>query len=254
MSLKLNKVEEKIQLEAIANDERRLSKVLAPDSKARGRGAKGFSSVLGDIYFELGTAYYQQERENKTIREYLALAGHYLTEKSAYPSEPATVPTEFEKALALAVCFGTKEDVAKALSVSNDYIFTPTDDEMRRHYQLSMDYLHFVRAYLSSSTVDLNKVEAAIKSCKEANAWKLDAVQTHAKLTAIAAIVKSDAAKWNSALSILVAEHKEESIRGGYQRLNLAFIALPALLLAKLGIAKTMTCSVSSPYLPLSLL
>ena len=235
--------------------EKSLAEMLAPGSKARQRSPKAFAHAVGSAYFDVATAYYQQGREPKKTVDGLALASHYLMEEVALPpSQAGRRPSEFERTLALTVCFGSPEDIAKGLSVSDDLIFTPVNDEALRLYRLSLKYVNLIRQFLSSGSVDLELIAKAQDECQAANSWKSDAIETRAKLRALQAVVQSESALWNESLDILVREHLEESMHGDFQKLNLAFICLPALLLAKLGIDKRMECTVSSPYLPVQLL
>ena len=248
MPLKLNNIADEIVKENVAYSESRIQKQLAKAPEQRNLAA------LGDAYFELGTGCYQQQRPIDEIKKYLGLSGEFLTKAIFARTKSQHEPTYFERAFALAVCFGLPDDVMRGASLTNEQIFAPNDEQSKKHFGLTLEYVNLLRVFAGSGNLDIEATEKVKQKCTTPTAWKFDAIETKAKLNALESIQKGNDKQWNEALQILLNEHQNESLNGEYRKLNAAFIAIPTLVLAKLGLAKGMACTISSDYLPLQLL
>ena len=102
----------------------------------------------------------------------------------------------------------------------------------------------------SPETVDLASV---INRAEVEFAPRNDRVFTLPKAKALQALVTGNVAEWEHAVGGIVAAHREEALKGEYKLLEDGFIALPALMLARLGMERGQNCKVESPYLPLEL-
>jgi hypothetical protein len=253
MSLKLNKLTDDVVREDIANNRGRVEKFLAADpSSPMRKDAVRFSRRLADAALELGLELYQQESDGTEIRKYLAAAGNELLAVLSVDDERAALsPLEFEKALALAVCFGAPGQYGQAGSIPIKRFYA--DPASLSFFALMARYLDVLRGFLTSGKLDgdaLSKVEA---ECLKSNAPKFDAQVTLAKVRALKAVNGGDAALLNESIATLVEDHENEAKRGENQKSTRGFVCLPGLMFAHLGAARGLQCTVQSPYLPLHL-
>ena len=259
MSLALNKVPDKIVEQHIEYQEGRLSKLLGEpaDSRVRSNPVR-YSHSLASITFDLGMDYYQQEQAAERVTEKLSMAASFLgqsiTLRQPHPNE-IWPPTEYEKALALAFCFGSPETLAQVLGATNGQIFSQPDPQNAKLYRNTFAYCQILRRYVAGESLDLSAIRETLILCEEDNAWKLDRLNTFNKLRTLETIQAKDSVSFNGWLSLLLEDHEHESLHGDLQKLPDANMSLSAMLLAKLGKAKSdLECNVRSPYLPLHLI
>ena len=254
MALKLNKIDSNIIREDLNKDRARLESFLAADgSSPLKRDPIRYSRRCADAALEFGLGLYQQEGDRAEIRRSFGIAGAQLISILSM-SEPnaALSPLEFEKALALAVCFSPRsiDENVSAVPVSKFF----ADPKALSLYEVLAHYLDIARRFVTSGQLDRpdwGRVEA---ECTRSNAGRYDAVVNLAKLRALEAVDSRNAALLNDSIGTLVEDHENEALRGENQRSTRGFVCLPALMFAQLGAERDLACTVASVYLPLALL
>jgi hypothetical protein len=254
MPLKLNKLSDATIQEDIANNQDRVKKFLAADPASRLRSDPiRYSRRLADAALELGLEMYQQESGAAEVRGNLALAGKELLAVLALTQEDAVLsPLEFEKALALAVCFcpsGVYENVDRF--PLRKFFVNP---ESLSFFAVLAQYLDVLRKFLQTQKLDRDAWKKVEAECQRPNAARYDAQLTMAKLNALKSVDAADAALLNQSIATLVEDHEHEAHHGENQRSTRGFLCFPALMFAHLGAAKNLTSTVQSAYLPLHLL
>jgi hypothetical protein len=254
MSLKLNKIENNIVAENVANNRTRLENFLSADSSSPMRSDPvRYARRLSDAAIELGLGLYQQEGSPDEIRRSFDLAGSHLCSILLIDRPNAALsPLEFEKALALASCFSQPAVLADIASVPFGKFFS--DAQALAFYAILARSLDLDRNYITSGQFDQAAWQQLETSCLQNNADKYDAVATLAKLRALKAVSTGDAAMFNASIETLVKDHEDQAQHGENQRSSRAFICFPALMFVHLGAARNLVCSVQSPYLPVQLL
>jgi hypothetical protein len=260
MSLKLNKVADNIIIEDIEYRETGLAELLAePEGSKVRSNARRYARAIGNEAFELGTSYYQQQRKDEEVIDKLSLAGRFQIEEislrdTSGPKESWS-PLEFERAYGLALCFGSSDTLSLAKQITPEQIFSGLREDEHKVFQLSYEYVLLLKEFVELDHLNVSRLQETLANCQSDRAAKFDSVNTAAKLVALKSIADRAADPWNKSLATLVTEHKNESLHGDLQRLSQAFIAIPALLLAKLGRTKAgMECLVKSDYLPLRII
>jgi len=254
MPLKLNKISDAAVREDIANNQERLEKFLAaqPSSPMRSDPVR-YSRRLSDAALELGLELYQQDGDVPEIRRYLGLAGKELFALLSIKRQNAVLsPLEFEKALALAVCFCPPSVSESAATIPMENFFG--DPNALAFYAVLARYLAILRDFLGAREVNGEAVKKLEAECARANASRYDALVNLAKLKALEAVAGHDSEVFNEAIATLVEDHENEATRGENQRSSRGFVCLPALMFAQLGATRSLRCTVESPYLPLQLL
>jgi len=253
MPLKLNQIGDATIQEDIARNRERLEKFLAapPSSPMRSDPVR-YSRRLSDAAVELGLELYQQEGEVSEIRRCLALAGKELFALLSIDREAAALsPLEFEKASALAVCFCPPSVYENADKIPIGKFFA--DPQALAFYAVLARYLDVLRNFLTSGKLHQEAWGTVEAECLRSNAARYDAQVNLAKLRALKAVSEGDGGNLNAAIATLIEDHENEARRGENQRSTRGFVCLPALMLAHLGAARNLACTIESPYLPLQL-
>jgi hypothetical protein len=209
---------------------------------------------LADIAVELGLAAYQQELPKQEVVNYLALAAESLMKMYASRQNRAAVQTERNPMMWLlrdfgaVVCFG---DLSRRRELG-DLQRWKYDDETSSFGKLH-PLIEAVQRHLRGETVP-KSFEAALLEMRARKATSRD-VEIFAPLgDALLGVLEINGKVWNDGLQKYLDWHVEQSLYGDWKLLPKAFIALPALGFAKLGIERGLTCTVQSPYLPLFLI
>jgi len=254
MPLKLNKLSDATIQKDILNNQERVKKFLSADPASQLRSDPlRYSERLADASLLLGLEMYQQERNPAEIRDSLALAGKELLAVLALPQDQAVLsPLEFEKALALAVCFCPPSVDQNVDQFPLKKFFV--NPESQKFFAILAQYLDVLRKFLPSRKLDQAEWEKVEAQCRQSTAARFDAEVTLAKLTALKAVDAGDGTMLNQGVATLVEDHENEAKHGENQRSSRAFICLPALMFARLGADRKLECTVRSPYLPLQLL
>lgn len=254
MPLKLNKIENNIVAENVANNRARLANFLSADSSSPMRSDPvRYARRLSDAAIELGLGLYQQQGPIEEIRRSFDIAGSQLCSILLIDRPNAALsPLEFEKALALASCFSQPGVLAGIASAPFGKFFS--DAQALAFYAILARYLDLARSYITSGQFDPAAWQQLETACLQNNADRFDAVTTLAKLRALKAVSAGDAATFNASIEILVRDHENEALHGENQRSSRAFVCLPALMFVHLGAAQNLNCTVQSPYLPVQLL
>src|SRR5262245_37128012 len=254
MSLKLNKLADAAIQEDVANNRERVARFQSaePSSPVRSDPVR-YSRRLSDAALELGLELYQQEGDVSEIRRSLATAGKELFAVLALDQENAVLTSlEFERALALAVCFWPHPPYADVAGLPMTKFFP--DAESLAFYAVLARYLDLLRRFLNSGQLENDAWDKVAAECTRGNASRYDAQVTRAKLNALKALATGDGALLNGSIATLIDDHENEAKRGENQRSSRGFVCLPALMFAQLGASRDLPCTVKSPYLPLLLL
>jgi hypothetical protein len=262
MSLRLNKISDEVIRKNIANDRQRVEKFLTGPLSSHLQSAPiRYHRRLSAAAFDVGVELYQQEGDAPEIRHFLALAGKELFALLSLDGDDAALsPLEFEKALALAVCFCPHSVYENAANVAMTK-FSPDTTNMQAYFAKPLAFfdllardLDVLREFVAAgrrNEAAWNQVEA---ECLRDDASHYDTQLTLAKLRCLKAVDERNAGVLNEAIAILVEDHENEAKRGEIQQSVLGFVCLPALMFAHLGAARKLVCAIDSPYLPLKLL
>jgi Immunity protein 49 len=254
MSLKLNKLSDTRIRERIGENREMLEQFLTADPSSPMRSDPiRYSEELSDTALQLGLELYQQEDSAAEIQRSFALAGSQLFSVLSLSQEKAVLsPLEFEKALALAVCFCPHSVYESVDKIPMEKFFA--DPKSLEFFAVLARYLDVLSDFIGTGKLNQAAWRRVEAECTRSNAPRYDAQVNLAKLKALRAVDQGDEALLNDAIRTLIEDHENEAKRGENQRSSRGFICLPALLFAHLGAARGLRCTVVSPYLPLQLL
>ncbi|WP_134496553.1 Imm49 family immunity protein [Microvirga pakistanensis] len=254
MGLRLNKISDAVIRENLLQSIALLQSLQETAAPEAGRQRERHLVSIADLNFEIGTMTYQQEGSPAEVRAALAKAGQYFLEGIHGRQPPNATdsrnPYEFEKAISLVVCFCDTSFRKSLGSFREDKYRYPPHLET----QLFGEYLVELIKFLSRGTLDAEVLASVIKRAKADSASRDDHVFTLAKARGLQALQAGNVSEWERAVVELVDAHRDEALKGEYKLLADGFIALPALMLARLGMERGYTCRVNSPYLPFGLL
>lgn len=211
--------------------------------------------LLGSLNLKAGFMFYQQQHLLGDAMNHLRRASIFFHRLFSYSSPPSESEVRdartFETSLSLDVCFG-KEHWRRQLASVPRSVWEPAPTASAAAF---IEYVLLLQAHLSGARMLTDEERASLEEkCESETASREDQKVTRFKVRGLGAIVDEDEEEWNDAIFYVVSEFEDEAILGDLQYLVTGFACLPALMLTKLGLEKEMTCSVESPYLPLSLL
>jgi hypothetical protein len=219
---------------------------------------------LAHNYSELGYALYQQERPITEVRAHLRSAAEHALARFQLLELPSDRElrefADFERLLNLLICFGSEEMRQRAASIPKDiYHFTEGAyyrDSYRPHPpQLGIiEYLELLKQVAAGNAWDEVAFQRSKALCLAPKATKSERIATLPKLEAVRAALHEDAETWNRSIGDIVERHKQIAQRGDWQYDREAFVCLPGLAMAQLGMQRGLACDTKSPYLPLALL
>src|SRR5207253_710744 len=173
---------------------------------------------------------YQQRADAAVIREHFVRAAEYWLEYVAGREKPkahaSRSPYEYEKAMAVAVCFAPR-NIRKAYADIEEWQYRHP-----RHVQNDafVAYLEIAKTFVAGRSLDKSRLKRLKESCAADTASKEDRQFVLPKAQGLLAAEGTDQSRWNRAIANLVVAHKEEALHGEYRLLPEGFIAFPALM------------------------
>lgn len=254
MSLRLNKMTDQTIRELLDQRQESLATRLASPAPAPGPARERYATAVADMSFAIGAMLYQQEGDVAEIREHLARASVFFLQALTMRGTPGPTtrrnPYEFEKALALLVCFGDAGQRGRVAEIREEQYRVPPRPEQNAFAA----YLDATKQFVASGTIDEQELDGVEQRCLTDTASKDERLSLLPKVRTLRAVVQSDEAGWNAALDNIIAAHEKEALHGEYTLLPDGLICLPAMMLAQLGAERGMTCQLNSAYLPNMLL
>jgi hypothetical protein len=254
MSLNLNKMTQDVIERLLKNHHSQLAGMLAapvPENSPRVERER-YARGVANYSFDLGAMLYEQEGDTGEIREHLRRAATMYLRQLEIRGNPEPdeyrSPWDFGRALALVVVFGDAGQRRAIANLGKSKYYTPTDKENETYGE----YLELVQEYLRTGTVDRGLAMRMEARASSDTASKEEAQLLLPQIHALQAIIDTDVARWDESLKQLVKAHEVEAKKGDYKKSTDGMMALPAMMLAKLGMERGMATTVKSPYVPLA--
>jgi hypothetical protein len=252
--LTLNRIQEKQ-----AQDNLEWTLELLQDLRARPlsqdpRNRQHFHENVGSFSLQLGLTAYALERDADEVYTYLCDAAEHLAQSLVLLAPPESEthrnPWKAEQILDLIACFGNAQSRAVIAALRPDQVRHP----VRAEHDALMRYLDVLRGYLNSTPIDTIALAAVLQACESPSATKEERLFLRHNARGLSAVEANDTDSWNHALAQILTSHGREARHGDLTLLSDGFISFRALMLAKAGIERGLSCHAKSDYLPLFLL
>lgn len=251
--LTLNQIEEKQAQDNLEWTRELLQEVRARPLSPDPRQCQHFHETVGSLSLQLGLTAYALEREADEVHTYLCDAAEHLTQSLVLLAPPELDthrnPWKAEQILDLVACFGSAQNRAAIAALRADQLRHP----VRPEHDALARYLDVLRAHIAGARLDTAALSAVVLSCESPHATKEDRLFLQPGAQGLTALEAHDTASWNHALAQILTSHGQEARDGDLALLSDGFVCLRALMLAKLGVERGLSCHATSVYLPVFL-